>query len=203
MGCIFETISVNAQCLPGWNSTTLTFGPDPNGCSWIIEFCYKCGISGADPANVKVMDIKPANPRSPCPNWTPDETWLRSQFMPHYALFCDIPPCSTGCRILTLEFPICYQWSTFGWQNPDLSYHYKNWKTPCINGDYCIVTWQVCRDEQTLDIIKCPNSPDPNYQRIEYTCNRNSPWPSEPGEPSVHFTGWLQNSECYKEMDCP
>jgi hypothetical protein len=45
-------------CPPGWNMTTVTIGPDPNGCMWEIDFCYSCGSATAPYGGIAYSAIR-------------------------------------------------------------------------------------------------------------------------------------------------
>ncbi len=200
---------VKAQCPPGWNYVSMPFGPDPNGCAWTVEFCYKCGITGGSPANLKVIAVKPINPfNSPCTLPTADNLWLIPQLQIIYNNMCTVPPCSEGCRTFVLEMPICYQWVTYGWQNPDNSFHYSSWKQPCPTGDYCLISWKSCLDfdpppPENGEIVPCSIDPGPGYTLVPKVCNQSSLSENPPGTPNIDFVGIRFRTECHKLYECP
>lgn len=55
-----------AQCPPNWSYVSIPLGPDASDCFYQVEFCYKCGITGGDPSNLRVLAIKPINPQNGC-----------------------------------------------------------------------------------------------------------------------------------------
>ncbi|MCX7880730.1 MAG: hypothetical protein N2517_08720 [Ignavibacteria bacterium] len=56
--------NVRADCPPGWNESII-IQPYIGDCRIRIVYCYKCGITGADPSNIKITFYVWDNPQSP------------------------------------------------------------------------------------------------------------------------------------------
>jgi len=199
---IGSSITAYAQCPPGWTYTSIAFGPDVSGCTWQVEMCHKCGLTGSDPNNLRVISIKPANPQTPCSTYSPNQDWLRAQVEALHLSLCTVPPCSLGCRDFILEFPLCVQWVTYGWQDANLDYHYSTWLEYCADGDYCQLKQKRCNDYSTNPMLQipCPVNPGITYTLIEGTCQE--PAIEMPGPPTYDFVGRLPRSECFKKYSC-
>lgn len=191
----FLSVLANAQqCPPGWNYVSLPFGPDPSGCTFQVEFCYKCGITGADPSNVKVLNIKPLNG---C--MAPDKDWLISQIRSNYSIFCTVPACDDRCLTIIIEFPLCFQCHTF-WGYYGGTYHYTSWYEACPGSGYCLITDKICKDYQTNQIIKCPGWIT-TYQTFNLNCQTEHIDCKTQFNPD--FEGERITSECFKLYTCP
>lgn len=184
----------NAQCPLGWNYVSLPFGPDPSGCTFQVDICYKCGITGADPSNLKVLNIKPLND---C--YAPDKDWLIDQLNYNYSIFCAVPPCDEGCLTTIIEFPLCFQCHTKGIYNNGI-FTYLSWYEACPGSGYCLVTNKICREYLTNSIIKCPGWVT-TFQTINLNCPQN--YIECPEEFDPDFEGERVTSECFKLYTCP
>lgn len=77
---ILFSISINAQCPPGWTTnTSVIFGPDPTGCFWEVDFCTKCDVTGASPNSIRVTGMKPSPIGGGC--LFPDRNWIIGQLV--------------------------------------------------------------------------------------------------------------------------
>ncbi len=187
------------ECPPNWNYVSLPIGPDPSGCEFQVEFCYKCGITGAGPGNLRVKNIKPIHPEQGCV--APDsEVWLINQLLKFYGQNCTVPPCSTNCLEVIVDKPLCFQWHTFGYMVGD-DYHYYSWEEVCLGSGYCQETYKICRDYQNNNqIISCPGWVV-TYQEFDVNCQEDDI--EEPTEFENDFTGEKITTECFQLWGCP
>ncbi len=190
-----SSVEVKADCPTGWSYTSLQFGPDPSGCTFQVDFCFKCGMTGGDPSNLKVLNIKPLNGCI-----APDKDWLVNEILKSYSEFCTVPACENGCLTTIIEFPLCMQWHTYG-SLINGEYSYYSWLEACQGSGYCQITAKICRDYQTNWIVDCPNDPVKQYQTINLNCPV-TPIP-EPTQFNPDFVGEKVTSECFKYYTCP
>src|SRR5690606_25575825 len=102
--CIFVFIIsffANAQCPPGWTPTTQVFGPDASGCSWEVDFCTKCVVTGTSPSAFRILSLKPFPLGSGCVQ--PDKVWLDNQLLNYHSTICSPKPCDEGCTTYIVE----------------------------------------------------------------------------------------------------
>jgi hypothetical protein len=210
---VFVANSVNAQvsCPSGYNGTTIVLGPDAAGCSWEVDICYKCDITGINPSNVKIGKFKPTS-TSNCTYITKEEliTLLLNQY---YELKCDnIPDCveddyqCAQSQWLSLDYPVCYQWHVSGSFNPfpppSGTWTFKYWLESCPGQGYCQMDWYVCRDPETQVIHKCKGS-TVTYTEHNITCTTiKYAQPSEPAHIPANI-GDHTHGPCFQEItDC-
>jgi len=202
---IIFSLEANSQCPPGWSSTSVQYGPEPNtGCYYQVDFCYICQVttSGTE-STLRITKIKPLGR---CASNPPDADWLRTEIWDTYFNYCTIEPCTTSCIKVIIEYPICFQWHTEGWII-DGQYHYWSWLDPCPEADpsnpvntYCQSTSFLCL--QNGQVIACPNNPTTTYQMINYlSCQANAI--PEPTQFNPDFEGEKPTSECFKYETCP
>lgn len=199
--CIFAvlfSVSAYAQCPPGWNTYSMPFGPDPSGCTWQVEFCTKCSVTGVNPLSIKVLNIAPVPPGGGCLG--PDKDWLVDQLINHVYSVCITKPCDEGCTTYIIEYPSCWQWRTRGNLNQGV-YTYTSWYAPCPGSGYCQITTKRCKDPNPPGyIIPCPDWDD-IYQEYNVTCP-DIVFPDEPTEFDPDFEGEMQTGPCIKLYDC-
>lgn len=200
--CIFVfllSFAANASCPPGWTTVTPTIGPDISGCYYDIELCYKCGITGANPTNIKLISLKPNVLLSPSGCFGPSKDWLVQQIKNQYWSFCLPKPCSEGCTTYILEFPLCYEIHTMG----NLyygNYIYYSWYSPCPESGYCQITSKLCREYPSNLIMPCPG-----WEDVPLTFNLNCPMIPPPPFPTVFekdFVGEIITGPCFQMYKC-
>jgi hypothetical protein len=175
----------------------MQFGPDPSGCYFQVDLCYKCGITGQDPSNLKVVEIRPVLNENCI---APEKDWLINKIYEIYSSLCTVPPCNSGCLISIIEYPLCFQWHTIG-TIINGNYSYTSWLEPCLNSGYCQVTAKLCRDYETNQIIICPSDPLVTYEEFNVNCpNVEIP---KPTQFSPDFIGERITSPCFKYETCP
>lgn len=202
--CIFVFLIssvANAQCPPGWNSYSLPFGPDASGCTWQVDFCTKCVVSGTSPSNIRVLNIKPVPPSSGC--LAPlDPNWLIDKLLNYHYTSCFPIPCDEGCSKYLIEIPSCWQCTTEGnlYQG---NYIYTSWYAPCLGSGYCQITTKVCKETIPPYLVKkCPGWNN-TYEEINpNNCLPIIPRPDCPTEFEVDFEGTLPTGPCIKLFEC-
>lgn len=184
----------NPICPPGWTCSvrSYTFIPTPPStdptCTWQVTMCYKCGITGADPSNFKVLEIKPVPPGNGCV--APDQDWLISQIRGEFGRLCSTQPCTTGTT-LVMEIPSCIKWRALGWKDEFDAYHYIKYQVSCpLSEGYCLITQTICRREDgTLQVSNLTK------QAFDVTC-QTTPIPEPPI--IIDFEGEQNISDCFR-----
>lgn len=127
--------------------------------------------------------------------------------MQEYGRFCTVPACDDengqidcdgGYLELILEYPLCFQWHTFG-RFDGTEWHHYSWLESCLNSGYCQMTSRICRDYSSGLIIKCPEY-ETTYEMINLNC-QTTEIPPPPFDPP--FEGERVTSECFKKYTCP
>jgi hypothetical protein len=196
---VTSSFTSSAQpCPPGWNTSSFLTIVDLNGCQWQIDVCYKCGITGASPANVRITNIKPVPNNIGCVS--PDKNWLANQIsIIYFNTLCTIPPCDEGCQSIIIEYPTCFEWRAYGTYENGV-YSYTNpYQAPCSSvNTYCQIEDRVCRDYQTGIVQRCPNW-NVRYTTYGTGCPLNYiPIPTQPyGVPN--FIGENSISPCFTD----
>lgn len=193
------SFAANAQCPPGWTPQTIVFGPDPSLCSWEVEFCTKCDVTGASPSVIRVLNIKPIPLGGGC--LAPDKDWLVNQLINYYYTSCTPKPCSEGCTTYLVEIPSCWQCTTLGnfYQG---NYIYTSWYAPCPGSGYCQITTKVCKSSIPPYLIeKCSGWTD-TYEEFDVNCPIMEPHPECPTEFEEDFEGERPTGLCIKLYNC-
>jgi hypothetical protein len=189
----------NADCPQGWNSVSLTGLTLIGDCKMRIDFCYKCGVTGADPSNIKITFYGFENPgNTDCPDEIPfDAVWevVRQYFMN----YCIIPPCGETLRVV-VDYPICKKTINVAWQDNQQKWHHYSYEVPCsVDFYYCQFVIDICYNQDThqyqSNCIESHTIGDPQ-----------SCLPFKPVLPPPGLT-WYENwdSDCYvaEECHCP
>lgn len=140
---------VKADCPPNW--ALVTFVADIDGCLYQITYCYKCGVTGADPSNIKVWrcakrpyDEQPNPDSCNCEaHWSQIWEKIRQDFMQR----CQIPPCYPPGELLTIvvEYPLCKKTFNHAWQDNQGNWKNFSWEEPCnVDLYYCQFIMAVC-----------------------------------------------------------
>lgn len=201
--CIFVfliSFATNAQCPPGWTPATQVFGPDASGCSWEVEFCTKCVVTGTSPSAIRVLSIKPFPLGAGCisPN---THNWLIDQLLNYHYTSCFPKPCSEGCTTYLIEYPSCWQCKTLG-NLYNGNYVYTSWYGPCEGSGYCQITTKVCKSSIAPYLIeKCPGWNN-TYLEVNVNCPTINPEPPCPTQFTRDFIGIEPTGPCIKYFDC-
>ncbi|MEJ5287627.1 MAG: hypothetical protein WHV60_10500 [Bacteroidota bacterium] len=179
LGFVVEN-KARADCPPGWDEATI-IQPYIGDCRIKIIYCYKCGVTGAEPSNIKITFYGWDNPESPdCIGEIPFEiVWeaIRQSFFNK----CQIPDCNTGNTLrVVVEYPICAKIINLG---------YTSIEIPCSFNYYCQFVMNICYSGNGQYQSSCegwqtygdPNSclpqrpplPPPGYESdcfIKYEC---------------------------------
>ncbi|MBS1538546.1 MAG: hypothetical protein JST20_12450 [Bacteroidetes bacterium] len=200
--------NVYAQCLfpEGTSTTTYT---DIAGCTWRVDFCWTCSITGASPSSIGIVHTYLDPPtQTGCIEPTRDEliTYLINYFFNSVCTIPDClendPDCDHQVRVLTIRYPLCWQWHIFGKVVGGV-WSFTKWKEPCEGGlSYCEIQTAVCRDPVTTIIHKCNTS---TIQYYEYGTPCSTVVIAEPDDPA-HIPSNLGNHTyegCFKSLSCP
>ncbi len=180
-------ITVNSKaCEPGYTPYSMPI--IYNGCNYIVDFCYKCSPTGADPNNVIVNGWTNMS-GSNCPD-NGIKGYIDQQIKDLYFTLCDIPPCSgpNDYTEFTIGWPMCAKWVNTVWVNGNGVtqnwFHYEFceggicYGTVCLCWDYVTETAvKVCGPfYQTSQVVSCPTTV-PVYppQGMTY----NDPWETD------------------------
>lgn len=156
----FNICETQAQCPPGWTATSrdYEFAPD---CSVKVYFCFKCGVTGANPANIRVTDWDVTlSTGCPSPLDIPD-SWFITQFSNEYLNICATPPppCGQGCIDFLIEIPTCRQWYYNQVPPPVPPPPFRSfftWNQPCVDNErWCQTILQVCYDSSLGRVVEC------------------------------------------------
>lgn len=202
---VFGTIhNAQAQCPLGQTATTLTYGPDANGCSWYISICIRCSIVGGIPTSVTITNIEPVDKKQTCPY--PNKTDVLDFIRQNINSYCTIVPCGNPqvpCSTtsdLTIYYPLCWQWHIYGWYED--GYHFSKYLQSCTAG-YCQISYKACIDHNTGLIVVCPGSTI-SYTEINVTCSDvQISEPSNPSPPGPGDLGDHAYATCFKFESCP
>lgn len=145
-----------SECPPNWYFDS--YYTNINGCVYLIEFCYKCGVTG-NPSNVRITFYRKASPQmQPQPNTcnqeAPFELILES-VMQRYFQKCVFPPCAPGYSTLRIiiEYPLCLKIINDAWEENGEIKHFT-WSEPCMNDLlYCQIIRECCYDSRTGQYI--------------------------------------------------
>jgi len=148
----FVATRAMADCPPNWDSRAI-FVP-VNGCLYLVEYCYKCGVTGPDPSNV-VITYYGRLPREQQPNpenCSDDEVdieIIKEAVRQHYYIDCTIPNCSTNVPLkIILEYPLCRTYHNRAWVDQNGVKHHFFWEESCNNGlYYCQIIRYCCKIE--------------------------------------------------------
>ncbi|MGC9079088.1 MAG: hypothetical protein ACP5I9_10100 [Candidatus Kapaibacteriota bacterium] len=169
----------NAECPPGWSEVEI-IQPYIGDCRIRINYCYKCGVTGADPSNIKITFYGWENPQDPdCIGEIPFEIVWEAIRQSFYNL-CRIPTCFEGKLRVVEEYPICQKIIRV---SENLYF-----TTPCNLDVYCQFIMEVCYNLATkqygsecigFEIFGDPNRclpvqpplPPPGYESECYIAN--------------------------------
>ncbi|OGU12345.1 MAG: hypothetical protein A2X61_01210 [Ignavibacteria bacterium GWB2_35_12] len=192
------------ECPENWSPATVEFGPDANGCSWVVSFCYICQIfyGGNITGYIRIMNTAPSElSKSQGCSFPEDPGWLMDELLEFYGNQCTIPACSTVyCQNIIQEFPLCWQWWIMG-NYYHGKYVYYKWLEACPGGGYCQIVRKICYDYVTGQYdLDCQDWVT-TYQIINLNCQTEEiPKPPDPDPP---FIGTRIETECYKRYTCP
>lgn len=146
LGLFFSfTQSGNAlmTCPSGFTNTTIYI--PYGGCTYAVNLCYRCGITGADPTNViyEYPVIPPGCPSIP-------ESVIINKIISDYAYFCTVPPCDgTQTKRFVLETATCRKWVNQTSVDENNVIHHNTFSVICGDAG-CITEFDVCRDYTTI-----------------------------------------------------
>ena len=205
--CIFSLSllinnSVKAQnCPTGWN-----LWQEPinlNGCEYMLSFCFKCGITGNDPANIQNATWEPMDPNSTCMKDDPQfKDQIEHRITQIYFNFCNIPNCEQGPPLeVKMAFSLCSKWVHYPVFQNGIWYHHI-YHTFCeYQNSYCLVTYHICRDIN--GIIQSHKANCIIIGDIESNDTKiDKPIPNQTTPPAGF--NWYQNweTDCFKDVDC-
>ncbi len=196
----------SADCPPNWYSAS--FIADIDGCLYLIMYCYKCGVTGPDPGNLKITFYgRLPKDQQPNPGNCPDEPDLEAlkdaileKTEQHWMQQCEFPPCDTPRNMLNIvvEYPLCVRSINTAWTDHNgIRRHFV--VTQSCGNYYCQYISVCCRDYSipppNVNCIPCVQV---QPQGDPMSCSQQPPQIPPPG-----FT-WDDSweTECYVGYSC-
>jgi hypothetical protein len=135
-----------ADCPPNWGQRGITF--QVGNCLYFADYCYKCGVTGPDPGNVKVTKYgKLTGQDCDDSGITMEEVveMMLQQISQRYLDDCTIPPCSTGTMArFIVEYPLCHKHFNHAWTDDQGNRRHFYWWESCNIDFYCQRVRECC-----------------------------------------------------------
>lgn len=134
-------------CPPNWAVEGISF--QVGNCLYFAEYCYRCGVTGPDPSNVKVTRYGKLPGQFCDDNGITIEDVVQAMLQRIRQRFlenCIIPPCSSGIMArFIVEYPLCHKHFNHAWTDPSTGErkHFHWWES-CNNELYYCQRITLC-----------------------------------------------------------
>jgi len=138
-----QNVKAAITCPPGGFTNTTIYIPYGN-CTYAVDVCYRCGITGGDPTNVIFLAQAPPPGCPPIP-----QSVINNAILANYSYYCTVPPCSSPLRTrFALETATCRKWVNQTTIDANNVIHHITFSVIC--GDArCVTEFDVCLDYST------------------------------------------------------
>ena len=101
-----------ADCPPNWQSSSFTMYDPINGCWYFVAYCYKCGVTGPDPGNIKITYYRKLSGNCTEVNIDLILRTIAQRFFND----CSIPECYQNDPLkVIVEYPLCQNYRNRVW----------------------------------------------------------------------------------------
>jgi hypothetical protein len=153
---VFFLSNANGQCPSGYTQQTKTYSVrdffnSSKYCDWEVTYCFKCGPSGLS-AELIVSSFRNVNADPDC--IFPNGSDIMDALTADVRSLCTVPDCGSGCLMLSIITPACWQYHYTIAYESGVMHQYSNLFPGCSSGN-CVTTSGICYDAATHKTVIC------------------------------------------------